>query len=211
MFALGCLAALLTLSVSVALTLLVPLAAKGYVDRREAMPYIMGANITTLAVYGALGAGLFLVVLRLQVSLGYSPLAAGASLVPFTGLMLVLSPSAGQLGQRAGARLPMTVGPLVTSGGMLLFSRISPGDHYATAVLPAVIVFGLGMALTVAPLTAAVFGGVTDDLVGIASGVNNAVARLAGLLAVAILPAPRKPIRSSSRVAMTSLAPEPFG
>lgn len=148
-----------------------------------------GANATTLAVYAALGGALFLVVLRLQVSLGYSPLAAGASLVPFTGLMLVLSPAAGQVGQRIGARLPMTVGPMITAAGMLLFARIAVGSHYVTTVLPAVVVFGVGMACTVAPLTAAVLGSVTDDLVGVASGVNNAVARLAGLLAVAVLPA----------------------
>jgi MFS family permease len=148
-----------------------------------------GANLTTLAVYGALGAALFLVVLRLQVSLGYSPLEAGAALVPFTGLMLVLSPAAGQFGQRVGARIPMTIGPLLTAFGMLLFSGVAPGSSYVTGVLPAVIVFGLGMAITVAPLTAAVLGGVTDDLVGVASGINNTVARLASLLAVAVLPA----------------------
>ena len=148
-----------------------------------------GANITTFAVYAGLGAGLFLLVVRLQVSLGYSALEAGASLVPFTVLMLVLSPGAGQLGQRIGARLPMTVGPLVAGVGLLLLSRIAPGDRYATTVLPAVIVFGCGMALTVAPLTAAVLAAVGDALTGTASGVNNAVARFAGLLAVAILPA----------------------
>ena len=148
-----------------------------------------GANLTTLAVYAALNVGFFLVVLRLQVSLGYSALEAGASLVPFTVLMLVLSPWAGQLGQRIGARLPLTVGPLITAVGLLLLSRLRPGDHYATGVMPAVVIFGLGMAITVAPLTAAVLAGVSEGLVGVASGVNNAVARFAGLLAVAVVPA----------------------
>jgi hypothetical protein len=83
----------------------------------------------------------------------------------------------------------MTIGPLITAFGMMLFSGIAPGTSYVTGVLPAVLVFGLGMAITVAPLTAAVLGGVTDDLVGVASGINNTVARLAGLLAVAVLPA----------------------
>src|SRR5439155_26663638 len=80
-------------------------------------------------------------------------------------------------------------GPMITAAGMLLFARIGVGSHYVATVLPAVVVFGVGMACTVAPLTAAVLGSVTDDLVGVASGVNNAVARLAGLLAVAVLPA----------------------
>lgn len=147
-----------------------------------------GANLTTFAVYAALSGALFLVVLRLQVSLGYSALEAGASLVPFTVCMLFLSPAAGQLAQRIGPRLPMAAGPLVAAGGLMLFGRISPGERYATTVLPAVVVFGLGMALTVAPLTAAVLAGVEERFAGVASGVNNAVARLAGLLAVAVLP-----------------------
>ena len=148
-----------------------------------------GTNLTTLAVYAGLSGAIFLVVLRLQVSLGYSALEAGASLVPFTLVMLTLSAAAGRLGQRVGARIPMTVGPLVAAFGILLLSGVAPGDEYLTAVLPGVAVFGLGMAITVAPLTAAVLGSVGDEMTGIGSGVNNAVARLAGLLAVAVLPA----------------------
>lgn len=148
-----------------------------------------GANLTTFAVYAALGAAFFLVTLRLQVSLGYSALEAGVSFFPFTLLMLWLSPKAGQLSQRVGPRLPMTVGPIVAGLAMVLFSRIEPGDRYATSVLPAVILFGLGMAITVAPLTATVLASVSDAMAGVASGVNNAVSRLAGLLAVAVLPA----------------------
>jgi EmrB/QacA subfamily drug resistance transporter len=145
-------------------------------------------NLATLAVYAGLGGAFFLVLLRLQLSLGYSALEAGSALVPFTILMLLLSPAAGQLGQRLGARIPLTVGPLVAATGILGMSGIEPGDRYLSAVLPGVAVFGLGMAVTVAPLTAAVLGSVEDDLAGTASGVNNAVARLAGLLAVATLP-----------------------
>jgi EmrB/QacA subfamily drug resistance transporter len=152
-------------------------------------PQFSGANVTTLAVYAGLSGAMFLLVLRLQESLGYSPLEAGATLAPFTVLMLLLSPRAGKLAQRTGPRLPMTVGPLVAAVGLLLFSGISAGDGYLTSVLPGVLVFGLGMAITVAPLTAAVLGGVGDEFAGVASGVNNAVARLAGLLAVAALPA----------------------
>jgi EmrB/QacA subfamily drug resistance transporter len=148
-----------------------------------------GANLTTLAVYAALGGALFLVVIRLQVSLGYSALEAGAATVPFTVLLLVLSPTAGALGQRVGPRLPMTVGPLVAAGGLWLFAGVGPGDGYVPDVLLAAVVFGLGMSITVAPLTSAVLGAVPDERAGVASGINNAVARLAGLLAVAALPA----------------------
>jgi EmrB/QacA subfamily drug resistance transporter len=148
-----------------------------------------GANLTTLAVYAGLGGSTFLLVIRLQESLGYSALEAGASLAPFTVIMLLLSPYAGQLGQRIGARIPMTVGPLVAALGMVLLSPLEPGDTFVAAVLPGVIVLGLGMAITVAPLTAAVLGTVGDELTGVASGINNAAARLAGMFAVAALPA----------------------
>ena len=148
-----------------------------------------GTNALTLAVYAALGAALFLVVLELQLALHYSALAAGASLVPITVLMLLLSSRSGALAQRIGARLPMTVGPIVIAVGLLLFSRIAPGQGYVSAVLPAAIVFGLGLACTVAPLTTTVLASVADSELGVASGINNAAARLAGLLAVALLPA----------------------
>ena len=148
-----------------------------------------GANLTTFAVYGALGAALFLVVLRLQVTLGYSALEAGMALLPFTGLMLLLSARVGALAQRVGPRPPMTVGPLLAAVGLGLFSRIGPGDGYVADVLPAATLFGLGMTVTVAPLTSAVLGAVDPRRAGIASGVNNAVARLAGLLGIAVVPA----------------------
>ena len=152
-------------------------------------PQFTGANVTTFAVYGAMGAALFLVVLRLQVSLGYSALEAGLSMLPFTVLMLILSARVGALAQRIGPRLPMTAGPLLSAAGLGLYSGVGPGDHYVTGVLPAVTVFGLGMTVTVAPLTAAVLAAVDRRRAGVASGVNNAVARLAGLLGIAVIPA----------------------
>jgi Na+/melibiose symporter-like transporter len=147
-----------------------------------------GANGTTLAVYAALGAALFLLVLHLQTVLGYSALEAGTALLPVTVLMLLLSSRAGALAQRIGPRIPMTVGPFVCAIGMLLFGRVEPGTSYGATVFPAAVVFGLGLSATVAPLTAAVLGAVEERRVGVASGVNNAVARFAGLLAVAVLP-----------------------
>jgi EmrB/QacA subfamily drug resistance transporter len=151
-------------------------------------PQFSGTNLTTLAVYAGLAGAVFLVVLQLQVSLGYSALAAGSALVPFTVIMLLLSPIAGRIGQKIGARIPLTVGPILAAAGIFLLAGIAPGDEYVVDVLPGVLVLGLGMAITVAPLTAAVLGSVGDDQAGVASGVNNAVARFAGLLAVAVLP-----------------------
>jgi EmrB/QacA subfamily drug resistance transporter len=148
-----------------------------------------GANATTLAVYAALGAATFLLVLEFQLALGYSPLEAGATLLPVTFITLALSSRMGALSQKIGARIPMTVGPFVVAIGMLLFARIHPGSTYWSTIFPAMVVFGLGLAITVAPLTSTVMGSVDADELGVASGVNNAVARLAGLLSVAILPA----------------------
>jgi EmrB/QacA subfamily drug resistance transporter len=152
------------------------------------VPAFSGANVTTFAVYGALGAALFLLSLVLQVALGYSPLEAGAATVPITVVMLAFSSRSGALAQRIGARLPMTVGPSVIAIGLLLMLRIEPGTSYVATVLPALLVFSSGLTLTVAPLTATVLAAVTPDHAGTASGVNNAVARAAGLVAVASLP-----------------------
>jgi len=146
------------------------------------------ANLVTFAVYGAIGVVFFLLVLALQVVAGFSPVAAGIALLPITVLMLLLSARAGALAQRIGPRIPMTVGPLVCAVGLLLMTRIGQGASYLADVLPAVIVFGLGLSLTVAPLTATVLAAAEDRHAGVASGVNNAVARVAGLLAVAALP-----------------------
>jgi EmrB/QacA subfamily drug resistance transporter len=148
-----------------------------------------GANLTTLAVYAALGGALFLLALQLQQSLHYSAMAAGLATLPTTVIMLIGSPWAGAIAERTGPRLPMTIGPLIAAAGLALMTRITPGASYLEAVLPAVVVFGVGLTTTVAPLTAAVLAAVPENQAGTASGVNNAIARLAGLLAIAVLPA----------------------
>ena len=148
----------------------------------------VGANLVTLVVYAGLGTAFFLVVVQLQVGLGYSALEAGSALLPVTLVSLVLSPRMGAFSQRIGPRIPMTVGPVVVAAGLLAFATVSAGDGYATAVLPAAALFGLGLSITVAPLTAAVLASVDDHHVGVGSAANYAVARLAGLLAVAVLP-----------------------
>jgi len=147
-----------------------------------------GANVATVLMYAALGGVLLLLMLQLQGNMGYSALESGASLLPANVLMLALSPAAGRFAHRHGARGPMTVGALVAGVGMLLFSRVVPGATYAGAILPAVVVFGLGLSMLVAPLTAAVLAAAPDRDAGVASGVNNAVARLAGLISAAALP-----------------------
>jgi EmrB/QacA subfamily drug resistance transporter len=148
----------------------------------------VGANLVTLVVYGALSGVMFLLMVELQQVAGYSPIQAGAAGLPITLLMLLLSARAGRLAQRIGPRVPMTLGPLVVGVGIALMSRVGPGANYFAVVLPAVVVFGLGLAFTVAPLTATVLAAVDARRAGIASAVNNAVARLAGLLAIAGLP-----------------------
>src|SRR6202020_2167809 len=146
------------------------------------------ANAVTFVVFGALSGVFFLLVAFLQISLGYSPLAAGAASLPITALMLLLSARAGAVAQRIGPRIPLTVGPLVVAVGLLLMTRITPGDSYVSSVLPAVIVFGLGLTLVVAPVTATVMATADERYSGIASGINTAVSRLAGLIVVAVLP-----------------------
>jgi EmrB/QacA subfamily drug resistance transporter len=146
------------------------------------------ANAVTFAVYAALGGLFLLLVVHLQTVVGYSPLAAGAAMLPITGAMLLLSSRSGALAARIGPRLQMTVGPLLCAGGVLLLRGIDADASYARHVLPGVLVFGLGLASTVAPLTATVLGAVEDRRSGLASGVNNAVARTATLLAIAVLP-----------------------
>jgi EmrB/QacA subfamily drug resistance transporter len=169
------------------------------VERRTAHPMLplgifrarqfTGANLATFAVYGALGGALFLIPIQLQQVLGYSPLEAGTALLPVTLVMLVLSPQAGRLSQRVGPRLPMTVGPIVAGAGLAALSRVQAGTSYTGTFLPAILVFALGLALTVSPLTATVLAGAPVEHAGLASAVNNAVARAAGLIAVAVVPA----------------------
>jgi EmrB/QacA subfamily drug resistance transporter len=146
------------------------------------------ANLVTFLVYAANGGVFFLVVLNLQVVAGYSPLVSGIAMLPVTALMLLLSARAGALGQRIGPRIPMTVGPLICAAALVLLSMVGMHASYVTRVLPAAILFGLGLSTLVAPLTATALGSLDDAHAGIASGVNNAVARAAGLLSVAVLP-----------------------
>lgn len=146
-------------------------------------------NIVTFLVYGALGSVFFLLVLQLQVACHFSPLKAGTALLPATLLMLGLSSRAGGLAQKTGPRWLMAGGTLTCAAGLLLMTRIGVHPGYFADVFPAVCVFGLGLSLTVAPLTATMLASADARHAGVASGVNNAVARSAGLLAVAGLPA----------------------
>lgn len=145
-------------------------------------------NLVTLCVYAAFGGFFFLTALQLQVAVGWSPLAAGTSLLPTTLLMLLFSARSGALADRIGPRIPLTVGPLLCAAGMLLMLRVGPGASYVADVLPAVLVLGTGMVTLVAPLTATVLASVETARAGLASGINNAAARAAGLIAVAALP-----------------------
>ncbi|SHL40097.1 MFS transporter [Actinacidiphila paucisporea] len=146
-------------------------------------------NVVTLCLYAAIGGVFFVLPVQLQIAAGYSALRAGLATLPVTVLMLLLSAPAGALAQRIGPRLPLTVGPLVTAAGLLLLTRLGPGSSsYVADVLPAVVVQGLGMSMFVAPLTATVLASVQVDHAGVASGVNNAAARVAQLLIVAALP-----------------------
>lgn len=148
-----------------------------------------GTNLMTFCTYGALGVVLLVLTLQLQTTVGYSPLQAGIATLPMTVLLLLLSARSGALSARIGPKLQLIAGPLVAAAGLVLSLRIDATHHsYLRDVLPAVLLFGLGLALLVAPLTAAVMSAAPADSVGIASGVNNAVARSAGLLTVAILP-----------------------
>ena len=180
--------------------LVTALAAVGYLvdERRSDHPMLplgifadrtfSAANAMTLVVYAALGAVLFFLVLQLQTVAGYGALEAGVATLPITVCMLLLASKGGALGTRIGPRIPMAVGPLVMAGGVLLLQRVGEDVDYWTDVLPGLTVFGLGLALMVAPLTATVLAAAPDEHAGIASGVNNAVARAGSLLAVAALP-----------------------
>ncbi|HEV7208022.1 MAG TPA: MFS transporter, partial [Mycobacteriales bacterium] len=147
------------------------------------------ANLVTFVVYAALSGALFLLPVQLQKVSRFSPVAAGSALLPVTVVMLLLSARMGRLAQRIGPRWPMTAGPLVAAVGLALLSRLGPGSTFATGVLPAVLIFALGLSATVAPLTATVLAAAPERQVGVASAINNDVARTAGLVAVAVLPA----------------------
>jgi hypothetical protein len=144
-------------------------------------------NLTTLTLYGGLSVATFFVVLFIQQVGHYTPIQAGLALLPITVLIFLLSRRFGMLADRVGPRAFMAGGPLVAGAGLLLLIRTGPSADYVTTILPSMTVFGLGMAATVAPLTATVLGSVQAGHSGLASGVNNAVARVAGLIAIAAI------------------------
>jgi EmrB/QacA subfamily drug resistance transporter len=148
----------------------------------------VATNIVTFVVYAALAGALFLLPVELQQVNGYSPLEAGVSLLPLTLLMLLFSARSGRLAAVIGPRLQMTVGPIVAGVGLFLMTRASTDSNYLTGVLPGVLVLGVGLVITVAPLTSTAMSSAPGGHAGIASAVNNDVARAGGLIAVALLP-----------------------
>ena len=169
-----------------------------YVEKRSPDPMMppgifasrqfTAVNLVTLCVYAAFSGFFFLTALQLQVVAGYSALEAGTALLPTTALMLLFSARSGELAQRIGPRIPLTVGPLLCAAAMLLMLRVGPDASYLADVVPALLVMGAGMVILVAPLTATVLASVDTARAGLASGINNAAARAAGLIAVAALP-----------------------
>ncbi|HZZ48581.1 MAG TPA: MFS transporter [Pseudonocardia sp.] len=174
------------------------LIAFGVVEARSANPLVplvlfadrlfRATNLITLLIYGAFGVFFFLLVLQLQTVAGYSPTIAGTAMLPVTALMLILSARSGALADRIGPRPQLIVGPLLAGAGFVMATRIGPGASYLLDVLPATVLLGFGLASSVAPLTASVLSAADEHHAGVASGINNAVARSAGLLALALVP-----------------------
>jgi EmrB/QacA subfamily drug resistance transporter len=177
----------------VCLAVLVP------VEQRRAAPMLRTAlfrirqfvaiNAATILFYGALSAASYLVVLQCQLRLGYSATEAGAALIPESAVFLLVSPLAGGLVARVGVRWPMTIGILIVAGGFAWLSAASPGESYLRAILPGALLWGLGIGLTVAPLTAGVLAAVDDADLGEASAINDAASRVGGVVLIALVPA----------------------
>ena len=157
-------------------------------------------NLETLVVYAGLIGAFFFITLFLQQTVGYTPMEAGLATTPISLVLFVLSPRFGKIATGIGPRVPMSVGPIIGGIGLLLLMRVGANPNYVTEVLPAMLVFGLGLSATVAPLTATALNSVAENRVGIASGINNGVSRVAGVLAIAILGAlDRRPVQLDDR------------
>jgi EmrB/QacA subfamily drug resistance transporter len=168
-------------------------------ERRAAAPMLplsmfgarqfAAANAVTFLLYGALTGAVFLLPVMLQVVSGYSPLGAGLALLPLTLILLGLSARSGRIAARIGPRLPLSVGPVAAGVGLALLTQATSGSSYLVSVLPAIVVLGLGLAITTAPLTSTAMDSAPPQHSGIASAVNNDMSRFGGLLAIAVLPA----------------------
>jgi len=168
------------------------------VERRRPRPMLRTAlfrsrqfdaiNVATLVLYGALAAASYLVVLQCELRLGYSPTKAGAALIPESAVFLLVSPLTGAIVGRAGVRWPMAAGMLCVAGGFAWLAAARPGDPYAQAILPGAVLWGLGIGLTVAPLTAGVLAAVDDEDLGEASAINDASSRVGGVVLIALVP-----------------------
>lgn len=145
-------------------------------------------NVVTAGVYFAFSGVLFIVIVTLQEALAYSPVMAGVAILPMSGLLVGLSPVAGRVVDRVGPKLMLTAGPATVAAGAVLLAALDPRDYFS-GLLPGLALFGLGLAMTVAPLTSTVLAGVADQYESLASGANSSVARIAGALAIAVLPA----------------------